>query len=270
MSSIGIDAINTNSVEAITSQALRYPYPRPNKSFIFKNGEIHDLPTDFSIDDPLTPVLAIGSNMSPEQLRRKYKYPVTIPVLSVTVQNVDVVYGALLARYGSVAATITASWGTQINLAVNFLDQVSLKRMHETESSYSLCKLRQDLAPIKWHDNVTVKSDVLCYVASNGPLVLAGTLMSLESIPALRRRFRSISQEQAQKAVAEATGYDESVTDFVLNNVRDEQRRKSIVSRMERRKGFDDCFVFVTDLNGVTSGTSITKYTALNGETQVM
>lgn len=256
--------------EATISRATRYPYPRPNKSFIFQNGQVLDLPVDFKIDDHLTPVLAIGSNMSPEQLRRKYNYPIKIPVLNVTVHNVDVVYGAVLAYYGSVGATIIASWGTRVELSVTFLDQEALKRMHKTESAYALCKLRQDLAPIKWHDNVTVKSDVFCYVSAKGPLLIGGAPVALSEIPAHRRRSRSLFQLDVQKALLEASDFEEeSVDQFILNNVRDKERRKAVVNRMLRRAGYDDCFEVIAVLSGMTNETCPTQYITLSDETQV-
>lgn len=241
--------------KAIISRATRYPYPRLKKSFIFQDGEVLDLPADFKIDDNLTPVLAIGSNMSPEQLRRKYNYPITIPVLKVTVHNVDVVYGALLAHYGSVGATIIPSLGTRIDLFVNFLDQESLKRMHKTEYSYALCKLRQDLAPIKWHDNVTVNSDVFCYVGAKGPLLIGGVPVALSEIPAYPRRFRSLFQLDIQRALLEASDFeDESVEQFMLNNVGDKERRKEVVNRMSKREGYGACFEVIAILSSVVSG----------------
>lgn len=259
------------SNDAVISRAIDYPYPRPCKSFIFHNGEVLDVPKDYKVDDRLTPVLAIGSNMSPEQLRRKYTYPVTIPVLYVTVHNVDVVYGALVAYYGSVGASIIASWGTRVELAVTFLDQDTLARMHKTETGYAFCKLRQDLAPIKWHDNVTVKSDVFCYVGSAGTLTIGGAPVALSAIPACRRRFRSLSQEDIQKALIEMTGFvGESVEQFILNNVADTQRRKAIVNHMKKRGGYDDCFEVIAILSGITTGAPPTQYVALNDETQVM
>lgn len=54
------------------------------------------------------PVLAIGSNGSPQQLARKFpasRFPdgVLIPVVRAVLEDFDVVYAPLLAAYGAVA-----------------------------------------------------------------------------------------------------------------------------------------------------------------------
>ena len=56
----------------------------------------------------LTPILAIGSNGSPEQLARKFptsRFPAgtVIPVRRAVLQDFDVAYAPVIAAYGSCA-----------------------------------------------------------------------------------------------------------------------------------------------------------------------
>lgn len=231
------------TVEQIYERAINYPYPRESSSFIFHNGLVKPLPPNFQPSPDLTPVLAIGSNASPQQLRRKFQYPVTIPVLQVTVHNADVVYGARLAPYGSVAASIIASPSTQVSSFVTFLDQRTLKRMNETEYGYALCKVDTTKAPIVWHDDVHITDDVLCYVVAEGALKLDRQPIAIKAIPARNRRFPELSQTHVLQRVASIVDYrPTSLTQFILDIVGDTERRCDAMRRLDRRTGVDRCF----------------------------
>ena len=55
-------------------QAKTYPYPIPSESFIFANGRPVTYGPKHALPDlsDRTPVLAVGSNQSPEELARKF------------------------------------------------------------------------------------------------------------------------------------------------------------------------------------------------------
>ena len=66
----------------------------------------HNTTWDLSREEPLTPVLAVGSNAAPDQLARKFPeelFPegVVIPVLRCVLPDFDVVYAPLISSYGS-------------------------------------------------------------------------------------------------------------------------------------------------------------------------
>src|SRR5690606_17003915 len=85
------------------------------------------------------PVLAAGSNQSPEQLARKYGHLPeigAIPAQRGRLHDFDVVYAAHLARYGSVPATFQHAPGTAVTVFVLWLTERQLVRMHETEGNY--------------------------------------------------------------------------------------------------------------------------------------
>ena len=144
--------------------AKRYPFPRPGHSFLFVDGEALPL---LSLSESLeeaevevggqvvpagtvlrrrgialpatlgnrTPVLAYGANAAPERLRRKFA-PVNqtvFPVLNARLHDFDVVHAAHISSYGAVPATIEHSPGTACDIAITWLDERELARMHETE-----------------------------------------------------------------------------------------------------------------------------------------
>ncbi|KAG2426593.1 hypothetical protein HXX76_012909 [Chlamydomonas incerta] len=91
------------------------------------------------------PVLAIGSNAGPEQLRRKYPaaaFPgAVIPVIQIQLHGFDVVYTPYLASYGSCTATLEASPGTCVSIFITYLTEPLMERMHATEGGYNLTRL---------------------------------------------------------------------------------------------------------------------------------
>ena len=70
-----------NSNSEIINRAQNYPYERPNGSFLLENDRIVELKGRVLDGDlkKFIPVLAYGSNASPEQLRRKLS-PIKEPI----------------------------------------------------------------------------------------------------------------------------------------------------------------------------------------------
>lgn len=236
--------------EAIVQFALSYPFARPTTSFIFHNGEVSPLPAGFKPPQGHRAVLAIGSNAAPEQLRRKYTKPVTIPVLAIETHGLDVVYTAHISRYGSVPATVVASPDTVTQMFATFLDADALRRMHETEGGYLLCRLRQtQFQRIVWKDDIPIPDQVYVYVCANGALVAPNSPVALSEIVATQRRFRSLTQPEIMRVMADVTGFaEESVEQFIIRNTRDSHRRLDIFSRIPTRKQLDDCFEVVSTM----------------------
>ena len=77
----------------------------------------------------LTPVLAVGSNASPAQLRRKLAnagLPTLVPVTAVTVRGLAVGVSAHVSRPGYLPATPVPGTGVESSLWVVWLDEASL------------------------------------------------------------------------------------------------------------------------------------------------
>ena len=71
------------------------------------------------------PVIAHGSNRSPDQLRRKFDYlsgaASEIPVTRARLRDHDVVYSAHVTQYGSMAANLQYLPGVEVEIFVTWL-----------------------------------------------------------------------------------------------------------------------------------------------------
>ena len=148
------------------ARATGYPFPAPPHSYLFVNGVAHeivepgrdpvhdgrlrdgegvvpaaellrrlDIAGAAGLDDRV-PVIAHGSNASPEQLARKFadfEGDVVIPVIKAWLDDHDVVYATHLTRYGAIPATLERSPGPSVELAVTFLSAPQLALMHDPE-----------------------------------------------------------------------------------------------------------------------------------------
>ena len=132
-------------------RALNYPYFAPNYSFSFYKGEFIK-----GICDDLNnriPILSVGSNRSPYQLKRKFSLNQDICVTPATLYDSDVVFAASLSSYGSMPATQWPSKGTEVNLNVLWLNEEQLEIMHLSEAlgvAYNFVKLK--LGTVKMKD----------------------------------------------------------------------------------------------------------------------
>lgn len=145
-------------------RALAYPYRIPATSFAFSpsDGAAHAL-TDFQVTqvrvvsqkrgvttydidaiadgasfrlENVCPVIASGSNASPEQLYRKYHGRTDAPIHTILWEfdNLIPVFSSHFAGYGAISACLWRQGGARGHLFVNLLGEAELARMHETES----------------------------------------------------------------------------------------------------------------------------------------
>src|ERR1700687_4116749 len=105
---------------------LQYPFDVPDGPYIWHCGVREEIDAAH-LEDPFelrvagrVPVLAIGSNSSPSQLSRKFTDPSfndpkspdsRILVYRARVPDMDIVYAAHIASYGSLPATIMSKPG---------------------------------------------------------------------------------------------------------------------------------------------------------------
>lgn len=123
------------------------------------NGrERRDLPLDEYLRDvggspaaSLTPVLAVGSNASPAQLRRKLinaGLSTLVPVTAVSVRGLAVGVSAHVSRPGYLPATPIPSADADSDLWVLWLDEVALAAVDATEPNYDRVLL-PDWCPVR-------------------------------------------------------------------------------------------------------------------------
>ena len=131
-------------------RAISYPYFAPNYPFSFYKGKFIK-----GICDDLNnriPILSVGSNRSPYQLKRKFSLNQDICVTPAILIDSDIVYAASLSAYGSMPATQWPSKGTEVDLNVLWLNEEQLEIMHLSEAlgvAYNFVKLKLGTVKIK-------------------------------------------------------------------------------------------------------------------------
>jgi hypothetical protein len=183
--------------------AQAYPFFIPPFSYVLTDGAYTALAGDVSVatlTDGLTPVIASGSNRSPEQLARKYKDGPADPVvvMRAELQEFDSVYSAHFASYGSIAATLLHAPGAVSELSITWLNPAQLGRMHETESlgvNYDygcLTDIRLEI------ENGPTLSEAYVYNSLQGCMSFNGQAAALSEIKTKNRNGPSLSQPEAQ------------------------------------------------------------------------
>ena len=260
---------------ATVETAKRYPFPRPGHSFLFVDGDtLPLLSLDEALEDaavavegrsvpagelfrrrgigavaPLsrrTPVLAYGANAAPERLRLKYAplAPAVFPVVQAKLHGFDIVHAAHVSSYGAVPATIEASPGTVCDIAVTWLDERQLARMHETElrrRTYRFGLLRGiRLEPVL----LPAAGAVSSYVGRHGHIIAPagasegapeGAPVALAAIGAVGRRFRALSQSDVQRAIQAMLGAPGPLDAFIHAAVADDAVRRERTERLREQ-----------------------------------
>jgi hypothetical protein len=190
---------------------LRYPFDVPSHSFIWSAGGVDDVPSFGPVDELSAgrhPILAIGSNASPAQLGRKFADPRfsdpsspegSIPVLRAVVVDVDVVYGAHLAWYGSLPATLLDTTGARAHVFITWLTDRQMERMNETEGLGHAYQLRP-ITGVRCHGGEV--DSALSYVTVGGACLLGGNPLGLGAISAPGSRRPRATQQQAWDQLA--------------------------------------------------------------------
>lgn len=206
--------------------ALSYPFSSPDHSFLFEGGgfvRIDHLADDYR---DRYPVLAAGSNQSPDQLARKYGGGAEWGILAAEkalLFDFDVVYAAHLAGYGSVPATFQRSEGTSVSVFILWLTELQLNHMHKTESNYFF----ELLPKIKVETEFgLVITEAFAYSARMGCLNHGGDPLALQEIPATNRRFSEGDQIIAQRYVRDMIAPRAGLNKFILETIEQQRERR--------------------------------------------
>ena len=178
-----------------------YPYDAPATGYVIQGDRYAPFTKDNQPDltDRIA-VLSIGSNRSPQQLRRKFGDEATLPVTMALLKDCDVVHSACFSYYGAVPCTAYPCPGTDITLNAVWLTPSQLQIMHDTEAvgiAYDYCC---------WEDGKVIIQDTQQPSQIYGYATRLGYLsddndnpFALSFLPAHARQFKSLSQLQARQ-----------------------------------------------------------------------
>lgn len=202
------------------SHAKAYPFPAPDHSYLYEAGNWQRLSGAVDMAGR-TPVLAAGSNQSPEQLARKYGGMPdigSIPAQRGTLHDFDVVYAAHLSGYGSVPATFQKSPGTRVTVFVLWLTVPQLTRMHETEGNYTYDHLEALRLEI---DGGALLAEAYAYTSKIGCLSHQGACVSLAEIAADNRQYPALRQPEVQTLIRDRLAPGVALDSFIHQHVND-------------------------------------------------
>lgn len=225
-------------------RAAGYPYVLLDRSFIMDGGTHRFIETDDPFADftGRRPVLAVGSNMSPLQLARKF--PDTehgpIPVTKVRLRDFDSVYSTHFTSYGAIPATLFPSPGTVVTLFITWLNAEQEDRMHETEvasENYGFCRLDDISMEIEngpAGGGSTGLDYLFAYVSSRGAAEIDGEPVPLAEIPAENRAWKPLGQLDMQGHAQRKLAPDLTVEAFIRENIADAERRRERTDALHR------------------------------------
>lgn len=220
------------------SRAKGYPYAIPDTSYVVDDGGwrvLSDNSWHARSADSL-PVLALGSNRSPEQLARKYQagFSKPISVSLAWMADFDVVYSAHITRYGSVPATLQHAPGTEVAVSVTWLNPQQLIRMHETESvgtNYDFGRLSGVQVRMQSGEMLT---EAFAYISRRGNLARDGEPLAMAAAAARGRRWQALDQETVLEWVRQRLTPDQDLDSFVLAHTNHEDVRQERTARLSQ------------------------------------
>jgi hypothetical protein len=218
--------------------AKAYPFPIPENSYVIEKKGYREIAEGEALPDlsGLTPVLACGSNQSPEQLARKFdnlgEHP--IPVLKVRVKDFDAVHSPHFSAYGSIPATLHYHVGVETTLFTNWLNDEQLNRMHETEVSaenYHYVRLDDVAIDIAFGQRLT---SVHAYISSRGALCHDGKPLGLAAVPSTGRLWPVVSQDGVQTLARDRLAPGTALAAFITENVDNADTRRARIKQLEQ------------------------------------
>jgi hypothetical protein len=165
---------------AILERALAYPYATPDRSYLYRDGEAHELPEDGPDLSRRTPLLSYGANSAPEALARKLaSLPgVELPVMRGELEGFDIVYSAHVSPYGAVPATLIESPGTTAPVFVLHPTPEQRALLTASEPNYDLVEV----------------DGIAAYRSKHGCLQLEGTPVALAAVRSSGRTLPELDE----------------------------------------------------------------------------
>jgi hypothetical protein len=209
--------------------ARDYPYAIPQHSFVYRDSGVSEF--DPSLCRGRTPVLAIGSNQSPARLAQKFGDDASheIPVQRARLKDFDVVYSAHISSYGAVPAMLQVSTGSDVELAVTWLNDAQLEIMNHSEvraANYAFALIQS--LELSFEDGEN-SSSAYAYVSSRGHLRHDGDAVALSAIGCSGRRYPAVSTAQALELIRARLAPEMDGDAFVLKLIADQGYRLAVI-----------------------------------------
>jgi hypothetical protein len=209
------------------ARARGYPYEFPKQSFTYRNGIA--APFVSEMIQGRTPVLAFGSNQSPERLQQKFGHnsDTVIPVQRARLRDFDVVYAARITSYGAVPAMLQSHPGANVSLAVTWLDDIQLAVMHESEgvgSGYDFALL--DGVDLEL-DTGELRSEVHLYASLHGHFIHDQTAVALAAVSAKGRGWPARTTDEMLVLARDRVSPETPIDDFIVRLVGDDAFRRA-------------------------------------------
>ncbi|MGD9742607.1 MAG: hypothetical protein AB7J30_15510 [Hyphomicrobium sp.] len=216
--------------------ATAYPFAIPEDSYLFEDGAVLPLPADWRAEGR-TPVLAVGSNQSPDQLARKFAQlggRVQVPVTRCWLEDFDVVYATHITRYGAIPGNLHPAPGCRVRLSVTWFDAAQLAVVHETElTGENYVYGRLDGAKATLADGRRLET-LQAYVSLNGVLNEGGRPIGLAALMAENRPHPALSQPEALALLHGRHGRGSSLEAMILASIGEPEERRRLTAILRR------------------------------------
>lgn len=218
--------------------AKSYPFAIPPDCYLLNAGTVLPLPPLRQLDlTGRTPVLAVGSNQSPEQLRRKFAHfdgPCDVPVTRGWLRDFDIVYATHVTRYGAVPGNLHHAPGTRVRLSVTWLDARQLEAVHVTEiagENYVFARLEG--VDLQLDCGMQLDS-VFAYVSLHGSLNEAGRPIGLAAMCAEGRAHPALDQPAILSLLHRRSGAALPLDDLIIDAIERPERRAALTALLRR------------------------------------
>jgi hypothetical protein len=180
-------------------RALEYPYAAPRQSFLLAGERVLELEATQLDLSGRSPLIAYGSNASPEVLRRKLGPEAEpVPARRAVLEGFDAVYSAHVSVYGAVPATLLPCGPAALPVFVLHLTEAQRATIARTEPNYEPRRLAGALCAVEGEGPL---AEPTAYVSRHGPLLQRRSPLAVAEIPARGRTFPAAGQRAALEAV---------------------------------------------------------------------